>query len=183
MNISFTPANYRPNFQASFSDNAWSKIILRELAEKDPENVMAANLLLEDMPDDAVFKVDSKTTSLGTTRYQLHSDRKGYLLFPLEHECYQDIFRALSRHYEDQGVEPWYSSNNKYMLQAKEAVAAYRKNLSPKSFELAEEIKDLTKLRNDIDEQIRVKTEEKALIDKEDGDKIARAIVNGFFEV
>ena len=41
----------------------------------------------------------------------------------------------------------------------------------------------MTKLRNDIDEQIRVKTEEKALIDKEDGDKIARAIVNGFFEV
>ena len=35
------------------------------------------------------------------------------------------------------------SSNNKYMLQAKEAVAEYRKNLSPESYELAEEIDDL----------------------------------------
>lgn len=183
MNISFAPANYRPNFQARFNNDAWSRIILRELAEKDPEKVLAANLLLEDMPDDAVYKLDSKLTPLGTPRYSLHSSRKGWLLFPLEPECYQDIFRALSCHYEKQCDAPWYSSNNKYMLQAKEAVAEYRKNLSPESYELAEEIDDLVKLRDEIDDKIRIKTDEKALIDKKDGDKVAKAIVNGIFEV
>ena len=69
------------------------------------------------------------------------------------------------------------------MLQAKEAVAEYRKNLSPESYELAEEIDDLVKLRDEIDDKIRIKTDEKALIDKKDGDKVAKAIVNSIFEV
>lgn len=187
MNISFTPANYRPNFQASFDRNHFmTQDSILEIAEKDPENILATHFLLKDAPEGDKFILNCEFNTLGTTTsYKIRDYNTGRRLdFGNERQCERDLFRAFSRHYEGIIDEPWYSSENKYRLQAKEALNAYKERFySEESIELEKDINTIDEQIEQLEKERYEKELRKVELDKESKAQMAEAIAQDILDV
>ena len=179
MNISFTPANYRPNFQASFDPN--SHLAIRGYAQEEPESLIAAALVLKDVPDEDVFKVRCEYTGGYYPDYHIYkNDSRNPLDFGEHDQCYRDLFRAFCDHYEKR-IGDFFETyfGDKYTSAAEAIFEGYKKRFySEESLKLEKEIELLRKQKEDIKITLQEKEARKAKLDEVPREEMIDAIAN-----
>ncbi|MBO5385223.1 hypothetical protein J6A64_02810 [bacterium] len=180
MNISFTPANYRPNFKARFSDDERTKKTLREIAIVAPHNVYGAYLALRDNPNDSEIVVEM---DMRNGQYDVDNITMG---LSCKVDCLANEWNGLcdaivNRTYLLFGDEA-YVPEKSYTQPTNEAVRNYKKAAtSDKMLELKMQIKALNVQIEELEEKRKPLLEQyDKMIDQRDKD-VADAILKEIY--
>jgi len=178
MNISFTPANSRPNFQAHFSEDAQTKKVLREFAKDAPTMLYQAHLALKHNPVDdgiAVRKLLFGQYDIINTR-----TKRAVRIDTFENEPYGllDAVRNRKALFDENVVV----ERDKYKALATDTVKLYKKAAMPPELpDLNNEIKELEAERLKLDIKLKPLYEQKSQLVEQQTNGVANAIMNDIF--